>query len=76
MGLVAKIQEFNNLIDRKNKGEKFLDDLNVPLEEKEKHIDLFKDLLDEINKTEIELNELDFKTTENDYLHGIAASSC
>lgn len=73
MNIIEKMQEFNKLIERKNKGEEYLNS-SAPTEEKAKHIESFIELINKIDVLEYEIRELGYNVTKGDILHGIGNS--
>lgn len=71
MSIASKIQEFNKIFDRIEKGSKFLDDPQIPLDKKEKHLETFQNLLSEFCIIGKQLENAGFKLTDHDYQHGI-----
>jgi hypothetical protein len=73
MGIVQKVQEYNQLVNRKNKGMKYLDDPQIPNETKDKFADAFRNIVDRLLVLQEELRELGFEITCNDFLYGIGS---
>jgi len=71
MDIIVKMQEFNTLIDRKNKGEIFLNDPEIPNEEKIKHIDTYLKLQNNIVELQAVINDLGYQITATDLWFGI-----
>lgn len=67
MGLISKIQEFNNLVDRINKGGKYLDSGKANIKE----IELFNGLVNRANELYAELKEMGYKLTSEECFYGI-----
>jgi hypothetical protein len=73
VNIIEKMQEFNKLIERKNKGEEYLNG-SATVEEKAKHIEAFIELIGKIDALEYEIRELGYNITKGDILHGIGNS--
>jgi len=61
---------YNKLLERCRKGEKFLDDKNIPLQERELRIPAFMGIMDKMNGILINLEEQGVKATEKQILEG------
>lgn len=69
--IIVKMQEYNTLIERRNKGEKFLDNPSISIQEKMKHVDRFINLLKQISELQETINTMGYRITDNDLLYGI-----
>jgi hypothetical protein len=68
-------RKFNELLIRRDRGEIFLDNPNIPLEQKEKWADTFKDILRQMNELAAAIEATGHKLTDEEVLEGFNFSS-
>jgi hypothetical protein len=62
--------KYNEVLQRHNKGAKYLDDMSVSLEEKEKWSGEFKDILRSMDELVKAIEEQGYKVTDDEILNG------
>lgn len=69
--IIAKMQEYNRLMDRLNKAEAFYNNENIPIDAKEKMNDEYIRLVSDLSKLFDEITELGYTFKEQDTVYGI-----
>ncbi len=63
-------RDYNKLVARQKKAEKYLDDGSIPIREREEHIPLFLDIIRQLDEIFNSLKSMNVSCTDNEILEG------